>query len=139
MTNELKVEAKIENLPSVIDFVMESLDVRSRKARLQLELAIEEIFVNIANYSYPDGNGSVSVIRETVDSPFAVRVTFIDSGIPFDPTMHEDPDINLPANQRKIGGLGIFLVKKYTDEISYEHREGKNIFTMLKLIGEEET
>ncbi len=129
------VEASIENLPLVTSFVIEPLEEKgcSMKILMQMELVIEEIFVNVANYAYPTGHGMATICRDFEDTPRAIELTFIDSGIPYNPLEHEDPDINLELDEREIGGLGIFLVKKTVDEIHYEYKDSQNILTIKKL------
>lgn len=131
---ELNLKATVENLDRVLAFVneqMESLDC-SPKAQMQLEIAVEELFVNIAHYAYQPGTGDATVCVEPHEEPPAVSITFIDRGVPYDPLAKEDPDVTLSAQERKIGGLGIYMVKKSVDDISYEYRDGQNILTILK-------
>ena len=101
---------------------------------MQIELAIEEIFVNIASYAYPSGSGDVTITADVSGVPKTLTVAFQDSGTPFDPLAKEDPDITLPIEQRRIGGLGIFLVKEYMDDVSYRYADGKNILTIKKVL-----
>ena len=119
---ELIIEAKTQNLEKVMAFVDEALEEcgSSMKARLQMEVAVEEIFVNIASYAYQPETGNAVIRLETFDDPTSVSVTFKDAGTPYDPLMKEDPDITLPAEARKIGGLGIFMTKNSVDDIHYE-------------------
>jgi anti-sigma regulatory factor (Ser/Thr protein kinase) len=132
---KLTIEAKVENLATVTEFITSSLEEKdcSIKIIMQMELVIEEIFVNVASYAYRPNIGSVTICKEFEESPQAVIITFIDSGIEYNPLEHEDPDINAGIDERSIGGLGIFLVKKNVDEISYERKDGKNILTMKKI------
>ena len=95
-------------------------------------MAVEEIFVNIANYAYDNEPGDVWISVSTDE--LGATVEFRDSGVPFDPLQKEDPDITLSAEKRPIGGLGIFMVKKNVDDISYEYRDGQNILRMKKLL-----
>lgn len=131
---ELTLEAKIENVGAVTEFIdaeLEKLDC-SFKAQTQLDVAIDELFSNVANYAYGEGSGNVSVAFEHADG--VVTITFIDSGIPYNPLNAEDPDITLSAEERGIGGLGIFLVKKTMDDVRYEYRDGQNILSIVKKI-----
>ncbi len=132
--NELEVEAVTENLEQVQQFVEERLGSAgcSPKALMQIGVAVEEIFVNIANYAYSPDKGSATVRVEVSEEPVAVTITFIDHGVPYDPLATEDPDITLPANERDIGGLGIFMTKKLMDDMSYEYKNGQNILTLKK-------
>ena len=93
-----------------------------------------ELFSNIAQYAYAPGTGPATVRVETEEDPRAVILTFIDRGIPYNPLAAEDPDITAPAEERSIGGLGVFLVKKTMDDVRYEYREGRNILRILKRI-----
>lgn len=132
---KLTIDAKIENLPEVTEFITSSLEEKdcSIKIIMQMELVIEEIFVNVASYAYRPNVGPVTVCKEFEEEPQAVIITFIDGGIEYNPLEHKDPDINAPVDERDIGGLGIFLVKKNVDDIFYERKDGKNIFTIKKI------
>ena len=134
--NELEIDADRENLPRVLSFVEEHLDDAGcqKKVKMQISIAVEEIFVNIANYAYAPEIGKASVRVEFSDDPITVAITFMDHGKPFDPTKKADPDTTLSAEERDIGGLGIFMTKKMMDDVSYEYRDGKNILTIQKNI-----
>lgn len=131
---ELTIAAKVENLPTVTEFITSSLEEKdcSIKIIMQMELVIEEIFVNVASYAYRPNIGPVTISRKFDDAPPAVIITFTDSGTPFNPLEREDPDTNAGIEERKIGGLGIFLIKKNVDDIFYERKDGKNILTIKK-------
>lgn len=131
---ELTIEAKVENLDEVLGFIdglLEEIDFPMKK-QMQIDIAVEEIFVNIASYAYSPGVGSATIRFET--DPTAVTITFIDSGVPYDPLEKEDPDVTLSAEERGIGGLGIYMVKKSMDDMSYVYRDGQNILTIRKTI-----
>ncbi len=132
--HKLKLEAKLENLDRVLDFLDPPMNnVRfSPKARFQLRIAVEELFVNIANYAYESGTGQVNIIVREERHPDALQVTLVDSGIPYNPLEKPDPDVSLSAEERKIGGLGIYMVKKSMDGMEYERSDGKNILTIRK-------
>ena len=133
--NTLTVEAKMENLDKVVSFVEKSISGLdcSFKVKYQINLAVEEIFTNIANYAYPEDKvGEVGVKIEVTDNPITVALTFIDDGHQYDPLSNEDPDVNANLDERQVGGLGIFLVKQTMDDISYEYKNGKNILTLKK-------
>ncbi len=100
----------------------------------QIDIAVEELFVNIAHYAYNPETGPATVRVEVEKEPPAVTITFIDNGVPYDPLAREDPDITLSAEERQIGGLGIFMVKKSMDNIEYEYKNGQNILRIRKLI-----
>ena len=136
----LTIEANTDNLDKVLSFVdqrLEELDC-SMKVQMQIDLAIEEVYVNVAQYAYqhlpPEERrkGMVSICVEDLDDPKRVEVTFADEGIPFDPLAKEDPDVTLNADSRPIGGLGIFMVKKSMDSVEYEYKDGKNILRFRK-------
>ena len=133
---KLTIDAKIENLPAVTQFVTDTLEEKncSLKIIMQIELVIEEIFVNIANYAYKDKSGMATVCKSFDDNPSALNLIFMDSGTKYNPLEHEDPDINLSAEDREIGGLGIFLVKRNVDKITYEYIDGQNILSIKKLL-----
>lgn len=131
---ELTIEAVVANLPRVTEFVdqeLERLDCPLR-AQMQIDIAIDELFGNIAYYAYHPETGPVTVRMEVVQEPLAVVITFIDQGVPYDPLAKEDPDVTLPLEERESGGLGIYMVKKTMDAISYEYRDGQNILTIRK-------
>ena len=131
---ELTIEAKVDNLNEVTLFVDEILEASdcSMKAQMQIDIAVEELFVNVAHYAYGDGVGMVT-IRVSVEDSKAV-ITFIDGGVPYDPLAKPDPDVTLSAQERAIGGLGIFMVKKSMDKMEYEYTDGKNVLTITKKI-----
>lgn len=131
---ELEIPAKTENLDAVLDFVNEELEKHDcpMKVQIQIDVAVEEIFVNIAQYAYNPSVGSATVKTEVGGDPLSVELTFMDNGTPYDPLAKPDPDITLSAEEREIGGLGIFMVKKSMDDVSYEYKEGKNILTIKK-------
>lgn len=136
--NEMTVKAKIENIPAVTAFVDEQLEACGCpvKAQMQIDVAIDELFSNIAHYAYHPGEGPATVRVEIRENPPLAVITFIDSGIPYDPLKKEDPDILLSAEERGVGGLGIYMVKKSMDKISYEYKDGQNILTIRKSLCE---
>lgn len=133
---ELTVKALTENLDEVTRFVDEELEAAecSMKVQMQVELAVEEIFVNIANYAYSPEVGTATVSVELTDDGALLRIVFKDKGTPYDPTAKVDPDVTLSAQDRQIGGLGIFMTKKSMDNVSYEYKDGQNILTLEKKI-----
>ena len=133
---ELTLPAVIDNIPVVTNFVNEQLESFDcpMGTQVKIELAVDEIFCNIASYAYAPNTGDATVQVETTMNPPAVHITFIDSGVPYNPLAKEDPDVTLSAQERKIGGLGIYLVKKSMDDISYSYTNGKNILRLTKLL-----
>ena len=134
---ELTLEAKINNIERFMDFINAELEAMGCpvKAHRQIDTAVDEILANVASYAYGDGTGPVSVMIGSEAAPRTVIIRFTDSGMPFDPLEKEDPDItSLPAENRPIGGLGIFLVRKLMDEVQYEYRDGKNVLLLKKRI-----
>ena len=131
---ELEIEAAVENLPEVLAFIEEHLEQADcpPKAMMQITVAAEEVFVNIAHYAYAPDRGKAVVRVEVSGDPVTVSLTFIDHGVPYDPLLREDPDVTLPAEERQIGGLGVFLVKQTMDDVNYVYRDGKNILTLKK-------
>ena len=134
--NELVIEAVPENLEEVLAFLCERLEATdcTPKARMQLEVAVEEIFVNIASYAYNPETGKATVRVEVSGDPLSVTITFIDHGVPYDPMAKEDPDVTLSAEERSIGGLGIFMTKQLMDDVVYEYKDGQNILRIKKSI-----
>ena len=131
---ELNIAATVENIETVTDFVNEQLEALDcpMKAQMQIDIAIDELFGNIAHYAYNPEIGDATVRVEVVESPLSVVITFIDGGVPYDPLKKDDPDTTLPADERSIGGLGIYMVKKSMDEITYEYKDGQNILKIKK-------
>ncbi|MDR0943127.1 MAG: ATP-binding protein [Ruminococcus sp.] len=127
----ITVEAVTESLPEVLSFVEEAASDMPFKLQTQLAIAAEEIFVNIANYAYAHENGGEAVITAKSDDEKLV-LTFEDKGTPYNPLSKDDPDIDASAEEREIGGLGIFMIKKLTDGIEYDHAGGKNILKIYK-------
>jgi len=131
---EITVDAMIENMNTVTAFVDDFLDQIAcpMKSRIQINIVIDEIFGNICHYAYKDSVGAVTVRVESGNTPKAVFLTFTDNGIPYNPLDTEDPDITSSSEERKIGGLGIYLVKKNMDEMKYEYVNQQNRLWMEK-------
>lgn len=131
---ELTIAATVENIGTVTEFVNEQLEALDcpMRAQTQIDIAIDELFGNIAHYAYTPDVGDATVRVEVTGEPLAVIITFIDGGMPYDPLKTADPDITLSAEERQIGGLGIYMVKKSMDEITYEYKDGKNILSIKK-------
>ena len=131
---ELTIAATVENIEVVTAFVDEQLEALDcpMRAQMQIDIAIDELFSNIAHYAYTPEIGQATVRVEVVNDPLAVIITFIDKGVPYDPLAKADPDTTLSAEDRAIGGLGIYMVKKSMDEITYEYKDGQNILAIKK-------
>ena len=131
---ELEIEARVENLDEVLALVDEQLELLDcpMKEQMQIDVAVEEIFVNIAHYAYGSGTGTAVIQAEAERDSRTLRLVFMDRGMPYNPLEKEDPDVKLAANERQIGGLGIFMVKKIMDEMAYEYQGDRNILTLKK-------
>lgn len=131
-SSEITLEALDKNLEAAQEFVRNqaSLVCSDTTVHLQLDLIVEEIFVNIAHYAYTPQTGTVTINCKVSTEPARLTVSFADSGKPFNPLERADPDVTLSSNERSIGGLGIFLVKKYMTSTAYDYKDGKNIFTI---------
>ena len=130
----LIVPASTQKLDDVLDFISTELESHDfpMKVQMQIAIAVEEIFVNIANYAYTPTGGDIMVCCEIENDPLAVMIQFLDGGRPYNPLEKSDPDITLSAEERNIGGLGIFMVKKSMDDIRYDYKNEKNILTIRK-------
>ncbi len=135
ITLEAKTE-KLAEITGIMDEMLEEADC-DMKTQLTLDMALEEMFVNVAHYAYLESG--LPEEKQTMDVEFEVEngkitITITDSGKPFDPLKKPDPDITLSAEERQIGGLGIYMVKQSMDNVSYEYKDGKNIFMMDKAL-----
>ena len=134
---EKRFPAALNQLEPVQMFVLDQLKDHpyTERIRAQLDVAVEEIFVNIAHYAYPKDQPGWAVIRCQVDQdPLRITIQFIDWGVPFNPLAKKDADITLSAADRQIGGLGILMVKRSMDEVNYVYENGQNILTLIKEI-----
>ena len=131
---ELKIDATIQNLDEVLAFLDGELEAMEcgMKEQIQLDVAVEEIFVNIASYAYTDGTGTANIRIEYSEEDSTLSITFKDRGIPYNPLEKEDPDVTLSAEERGIGGLGIYMVKKSMDDVIYRYENGYNTLTLVK-------
>ncbi|MDO4811850.1 MAG: ATP-binding protein [Eubacteriales bacterium] len=128
--------ARIDDIPAVTEFVeaeLEKLDC-PMKTVVQVSIAIDEICSNIVKYAYPEKPGPITVKFLAKDDPRRVYVSFEDEGIPYNPLTKEDPDTTLSAEERAIGGLGIYMVKQTMDDVKYKYENGHNILTIQKVI-----
>ena len=128
--------AKVEALTDVLGFVEETLEQHDCPMGIQMAVcvAIEEVFVNVAHYAYGDEEGEADLRIGFDEDTRTFTFCIADKGIPFDPLQKPDPDITLSAEDRQIGGLGIFITKKTMDAVAYAYENGENILTMVKKI-----
>ena len=135
---EMEIDAILDNFEAVQAFVDEELERLEcpMATQIQIDIAVEEVFVNIAHYAYNPEVGKATIRVEVIDDPLSIVMTFMDNGIPYDPLAKEDPDVTLPPEERKIGGLGVYMVKECMDDVKYEYRNGQNILTLRKSITE---
>ena len=131
---ETTVAATVENIETITGFINEQLEAAAcpMKAQMQIDIVIDEILSNIVHYAYGEKVGDVTVRIEFPDNPKSAVLTFTDNGVPYNPLEQSDPDISLSAEERKIGGLGIFMVKKTMDDMTYEFKDEKNILKITK-------
>ena len=128
--------AKTEALSDVLAFVEQALEKYECSMKIQTAVcvAIEEVFVNVAHYAYGEGEGDVTLYIDFDEETRNVTFKMADQGVAFDPLKKPDPDITLSAEDREIGGLGIFITKKTMDSVTYAYKNGENILTMIKKI-----
>lgn len=133
---ELVIEAERENLPKVQAFIDEQLEAAGcpMPTQITIDVAAEEIFVNIASYAYSPETGPVTIQVAVHENPLSAKITFIDHGRPYNPLEKPDPDTTLTVRQRKKGGLGIYMVKQSMDRVNYEYQNGKNMLTIEKIL-----
>ena len=133
---ELTVIARVDQLDYVLQFINLELNEYGcpKKERMQIAIAVEEIYVNIAQYAYAPKVGTVIIRFWTEYEPMRFTIQFVDGGKPYNPLTKPDPDISLDAEKRGIGGLGVFIVKKNMDDVRYEYMNGKNVFTISKKV-----
>lgn len=128
----LRIAATKDSMQQVMEFVDGQLEEHncSLKSQTQLDIAVDELFANIASYAYGEETGEAVIEMEFPDG-FA-QITFRDWGTPYNPWEHPDPDVTLSAEERQIGGLGIYMVKKSMDRFSYRYEDGQNILTICR-------
>ncbi len=133
---EIVVPAVIENLPKVVSFIEDELEALDCpvKAQMQIDVAVDELFTNIASYAYDPGTGDAIIRFDFDETDRIVTISFMDSGMPFDPLAKPDPNVKVPLKERQAGGLGIFLVKKTMDRVEYRYENGMNNLTIQKQI-----
>ena len=128
--------ARVGELSDVLGFVDQTLESYECPMKIQTAIcvAIEEVFVNVAHYAYGEGEGDMTLGIGFDAESREITFRMTDRGIPFDPLKKPDPDITLSAEEREIGGLGIFITKKTMDRVSYAYENGENVLTMIKKI-----
>jgi len=129
---ELQVEAKVEHLARISEFIADALrafGLDDRKS-FELHLAVDEACANIMHYAYSEAGGTIELSCERRNG--AVRVIIKDQGKPFDPTAVPPPDLDADVEARAVGGLGIYFMRRMVDTINYEYRDGQNVLTMVK-------
>jgi len=129
---EIKVPADVGHLDEVLEFIGKAIKNVGvgEKFNNNIYIAVEEIFVNISHYAYPSGEGDVTISVNVTGSN--ITIEFTDIGTPYNPLEKKDPDITLSADERSIGGLGIFMVKKLMDSMDYRYENNKNILSISK-------
>jgi len=134
LRKEITVDSKLENVETLTAFVEKELEPYepSMKSQMQINMAIDELFSNVVHYS---GSSKMTLVLEVIEDVFSATLTFIDNGVAYDPLAKTDPDVTLSAEDREIGGLGIFLVKKTMDGMEYQRDGEKNILKVTKKLG----
>lgn len=128
-----KFNASMDELNNVLKFIDDGIkDIKDSKLLKKFNLVVEEIFVNIVSYAYSDNDTNNTVTISIKDNDDKTIITFIDNGKHFNPLIKDDPDLSLSVDERPIGGLGIYLVKKMMDNVEYEYKDNKNILTIEK-------
>ncbi len=128
----LKLPAKLENLKKMFDYIREAASRQgfTEEQTNKIQLASEEALVNVINYAYTPNTGDVEIQCDNKEN--SIEITIMDEGIPFDPLSIPDPDILVPIEERKVGGLGIFMIKEIMDDVKYKRVDDKNILTLIK-------
>jgi serine/threonine-protein kinase RsbW len=132
----LKILAKMDNFNSMMDFIQENSEKAGfeKKTVKKIRLACEEMIINIINYAYPDKEGNIEIVSDYLKNNNSLIIKIIDDGIPFNPLSSQEPDIDASIEDRKIGGLGIFLARKVMDKIDYKREKGQNILVLTKKV-----
>ena len=134
---QIELESKLESLDTLNDFVHQIIQNSpcTEQQQIQIDLVVEELFVNIVNYAYPDSMGMVQVECKLSGDAGQVIIQFKDQGIEFNPLAAKEIDVHDRFERRPVGGLGIYLAKKYTNSIEYERADGSNVLTIMKNLG----
>ena len=131
---KLTLPATLESIEIATDFLNEILEGAdfSRRDQTKLDIALDELMSNVARYAYAPGTGDITLSAEILEEPKRIVLTLTDSGVPYDPLKKDDPDVSLSADERGIGGLGIFIVKQSMDDMTYAYLDGQNVVTIIK-------
>ena len=131
---KITLPAVIENIDTATDFINDILENAgcSMRTQMQMDVALDELMSNVARYAYAPEEGDITVSLEILNDPLRAVLTLSDHGVPYVPLKKDDPDVTLTAEERQIGGLGIFIVKKSMDEMTYSYEDGQNIVTIVK-------
>ena len=134
---QIELESKLESLDTLNDFVHQIIQNSpcTEQQQIQIDLVVEELFVNIVNYAYPESMGMVQVECKLSGDAGQVIIQFKDQGIEFNPLAQKEIDVHDRFERRPVGGLGIYLAKKYTNSIEYERTDGSNVLTIMKNLG----
>ena len=135
------VKADAQNIDEVFDFIEGELaDIESvcRMDVLKIHMIVDEIFTNISSYAYDNDKGTATISFDYKTRNDYISLTFTDQGRPYNPLEEKLPDMELSAGKRKIGGLGVLMVLNIADDIHYEYKDGSNILTIIKHIGQDQ-
>ena len=134
---QIELESKLESLDTLNDFVHQIIQNSpcTEQQQIQIDLVVEELFVNIVNYAYPESMDKVQVECKLSGDAGQVIIQFKDQGIEFNPLAKKEIDVHDRFERRPVGGLGIYLAKKYTNSIEYERTDGSNVLTIMKNLG----
>lgn len=133
---KITVPAELKQLAAVMTMINNRMSLLNctQRTRMQIKVAVDEIFCNIARYAYDGEEGTITVQVEEEDTPPGLTIAFVDRGIPFNPLTAREPNLTAPAKKRPVGGLGLYIVKKTMDKVSYEYKDGYNVLTIQKYI-----
>ena len=131
---KLTLPATLESIEIATDFLNGILENAgcSLRDQTKLDIALDELMSNVARYAYAPGTGDITLSAEILEEPKRIVLTLTDSGVPYDPLKKDDPDVSLSADERGIGGLGIFIVKQSMDDMTYAYLDGQNVVTIIK-------
>lgn len=132
----LTIDANFDLSENVVKFIMDNYAgyFSSEKLNFQINMVIDEIFGNISRYAFNNEGGMVNILSWLEEDPLRLNIKFIDNGIPFNPLEVGEPDITSSINNRKIGGLGIFIVKSMVDSFVYKYNHNCNVLTITKVL-----